>query len=195
MKQQHHIIYIPGIGDDRYRLQSLIVAFWRLGGVHGHCHPMPWAGQGAYGDKMKALLTEIDRYASAGHYVSLVGASAGATAALNAYVVRRSTVRGVVLLSAKLNHPETVSPHLLQKNPAFALALAATAANLKSLSVADKQRFHLFYSERDSYVPHRDSYIFGVPEHKLPTRGHGASIVFGLTIGFPKVLGVLRANW
>lgn len=195
MKSQHHIIYIPGIGDDRLGVQSLIVKFWRLYGVYGHCHPMPWAGRGAYGDKITLLLTEIDSYAAAGHRVSLVGASAGATAALNAYVVRRSTLRGVILVCAKLNHPETVSPRLLQKNPAFKLALAATQANLKSLSVADKQRFHLFYSVHDSYVPHRDSYIFGVPEDALPTRGHAFSILFCLTLGFPKLLSVLRTNF
>ncbi|MEO8105088.1 MAG: hypothetical protein ABI602_02005, partial [Candidatus Saccharibacteria bacterium] len=164
MKQQQHIIYLPGIGDDWWGVQSLIVKFWRLYGVHGHCHPLPWAGPGEYGDKMTAVLAEIDTLAAAGHLVSLVGASAGATAALNAYVVRRSTVHGVVFISAKLNHPETVSPGLLQRNPSFEVALAAAHANLTSLSAADKKRFHLFYSERDSYVPHRDSFIFGVQE-------------------------------
>jgi hypothetical protein len=78
--KQHHIIYVPGILDDIYRVQSSLVATWRIYGVVGHCHAMPWLGDETFEPKLQRLLDAIDELSAQGHHISLVGASAGASA-------------------------------------------------------------------------------------------------------------------
>ena len=189
---QHHIIYVPGIGDNIFRLQSTIIKFWRLFGVRGHCHPMPWAGPGDYAAKTAALVTKIDEYTAAGHRVSLVGASAGASAVLNAYSSRAHAIRGLIYICGKINYPETVSAATISKNPAFKEALAALQTNLRGFTKADKARFHSFYSEKDGLIPYDSTQIVGVKETKLPPLRHGMAIVYSLSLGFPKLLRVLN---
>jgi len=190
---QHHIIYVPGIGDDLFRAQSTIIKFWRLFGVHGHCHPLPWAGQSDYATKAEALLGHIDGYVAAGHRVSLVGASAGASAVLNAYAERRQAVSRVIYICAKITHPETVGQATLNKNPAFKEALAVLQTNLGSFDDVDKRHFHSFYSERDNVIAYEYTVIPGVLETKLPPLHHGQSIIYSVTIGFSKLLRVLNS--
>ena len=189
---QHHIIYVPGIGDDIFRIQSTIVKFWRLFGVRGHCHPMPWSGRGDYATKAETLVARIDEYVAAGHQVSLVGASAGASAVLNAYATRHATVNKLVYVCAKINHPETVSAATFNKNPAFKSALAVLQTNLLGFTEADKSHFHSFYSNKDGLIPYESTRIVGVKKTKLPPLRHGAAIIYSLSFGFPKLLRVLK---
>ncbi|HEX5456277.1 MAG TPA: hypothetical protein VFW77_02820 [Candidatus Saccharimonadales bacterium] len=138
--KQHHIIYVPGILDDIYHAQSLAAATWRIHGVHGHCHPVPWAGKEKWQPKFQKLLDEIDRYRAEGHDVSLVGASAGASAVLNAYAERADSVKGLVYICAKINAPETVSRKTYAENPAFKTSLELLQKNRKRFKPEDKAR-------------------------------------------------------
>jgi pimeloyl-ACP methyl ester carboxylesterase len=189
---QHHVIYVPGIGDDIFLVQSTIIKFWRLFGVYGHCHPMPWAGSGEYAAKAEALAAYIDKYKAAGHRVSLVGASAGASAVLNAYANRRNEVSKVIYVCAKINRPDTVSAVTIGNNPAFKEALAVLQTNVSGFTDADKSHFHSFYSEKDGLAPYEATHIRGVKETKLPPLRHGLAIIYSLSIGFPKLLRVLK---
>ncbi len=190
--KQHHVIYVPGIGDDSFG-QSLYIKFWRLYGVRGHLHEMPWAGDGAYEPKLQRLLDKIDHHKAQRHKVSLVGASAGASAVLNAYVERRDDIAGVVYICAKINAPETVSDKLYAKNPAFKTALYCLQDNLKKFTVADKAKMHSFYSPGDHYVPHEATIVGGVAESKLPPLRHGVAVIYSLTFGTHKLLRILKS--
>ncbi len=99
---QHHVIYVPGILDDIAHVQSTLVRLWRLHGIYGHAHTMPWLGASDYPAKARRLLAAIDRLHDQGHRISLVGASAGASAVLNAYVERREVVSGVAIICPKI---------------------------------------------------------------------------------------------
>lgn len=188
---KHHVIYVPGILDDIYH-QSWAVKAWRLHGVHGHTHLMPWAGPGDYGPKMQRLLDEIDRYRAQGHKVSLVGASAGASAVINAYVERKSDITGVVYFVAKIQAPETVSDRVYAENPAFRTSMDQLQTNLKKLTASDKAKMHSFYSPGDNYVPYEATVIEGVEEDRLPPLHHGRAITYALTLGAPKLLAPLK---
>lgn len=191
MKQQHHVIYVPGIGDDSFG-QGLYVKLWRFYGVHGHLYEMPWEGDEAYESKFKRLLAEIDRYKAAGHLASLIGPSAGACAVLNAYVERKDSITGLIYVCAKINAPETVSDKLYAKNPAFKTALYALEDNLKKLTPADKAKMHSFYSTGDHYVPYAATVIPGVEEGKLPPLRHGQAIIYSVTFGARQLLRPLK---
>lgn len=180
---KHRVIYVPGILDDIYHAQGLAVKTWRLYGVHGHCHPIPWAGNEAWEPKFNKLLAEIDRYTDEGHEVSLIGASAGASAVLNAYIERPESIKSLVYICGKINFPEKVSQKTYAKNPAFKTSLELLQKNLKKLNSKDKAKMLSLYSPVDWTVPYPETVIDGVEERKLPALRHGRAIMYVLTFG------------
>jgi len=187
-KIPHHLIYVPGILDDIYHAQGALLAAWRLHGVRGHIHPMPWAGQEDYRPKVDRLLAEIDRYIARGHLVSLVGASAGASAILNAYVERADKITSLVYICGKINGPETVSDKTYRANPAFKTSAQLLQSNVARLTDKDTSKMLSLYSPGDHSVPHAATIIPGVPEQQLPALGHGKAIIYSLSIGAPTII-------
>ncbi len=190
--KQHHVIYVPGILDDKLWVQSSLIRFWRLYGVHGHCHEIPWAGEEGWEPKFQRLLDEIDGYADHGHRVSLVGASAGASAVLNAYTERADKIHSLAYICAKINAPETVSQKTYAENPAFKASLEVLQDNLKKLTATDKAKIHSFYSPDDGTVPYAATVIKGVDESRLPALKHGRAILYSLSFGAPKLMRFLK---
>jgi len=192
MKQQHHVIYVPGILDDIYHAQGVLVKLWRFHGVHGHCHEIPWEGPEAFEPKLQRLLEQIDKYRSKGHKVSLIGASAGASGVINAYMERKDDIHGLIYICAKINAPETVSKKTYARNPAFKTSMEVLQKNLAKLTAADKAKLHSFYSPGDGTVPYDATVIQGVAESRLPALRHGRAILYSLSFGAPTLLQSLK---
>ena len=188
---KHHVIYVPGISDDSY-LQSTWVGLWKLHGVDGQFHAMPWLGNEPFEPKFQRLLDKIDTYTERGHQVSLVGASAGAGAVINAYMERKESITGVVYICGKILGPETVGETVYAQNPAFRTSMSRLQDNLKRLTPADTAKMYSFYSPADTYVPHEATIIPGVQESALPPLRHGRAILFSVTFGAGKVLAPLK---
>jgi hypothetical protein len=187
-----HVIYVPGIRDDIYKVQSTAVKAWRIYGVRGHCHEMPWVGDESYDSKFQRLLNLIDELSAQGDAVCLIGVSAGASAVINAYAERSSVVKAVACVCPKINRPGSVSSRLLGRNPAYKDSLAALQVNLANLTDADKAKITCHFSPADKTVPHRDTVIPGVQEYRLPPFSHFFSILYAVTLGAPKLVLVLR---
>jgi pimeloyl-ACP methyl ester carboxylesterase len=192
MKHQTHVIYVPGIGDNLYHVQSIAIKFWRLYGVHGHCHSMPWAGSEDYDSKIERLLSKIDYLKSQGNSVSLIGASAGASAVLNAFVERKDKISGLIYICAKINGPETVSKYTYKHNPAFKTSMEKLQINLSKINASDKKYMLSVYSSGDKLVPYRATVISGVEEKRLSFLSHTASIVYSITFLAPTLLHFLK---
>lgn len=190
--KKHHVIYVPGILDDIYHVQTLAAATWSLYGVRGHCHPIPWAGEEKWEPKFKKLLEKIDHYKAKGHDVSLIGASAGASAVLNAYVERPESIKSLIYICAKINAPETVSKKTYEENPAFKTSLELLQKSLKKLGPKDKAKMRSLYSPADNVVPYLATVIEGVEEKKLPAFRHGNAIMYSLTFGAKNLMGFLK---
>jgi pimeloyl-ACP methyl ester carboxylesterase len=194
MKKPLHVIYIPGIADNIYRVQSALVKTWHFSGARGHCHEMPWFGPESYEAKFQRLLGEIDKHVAEGHDVALVGTSAGASAVLNAFVARPDKIKGVVLLCAKINYPETVSQKTYARNPAFKESLEQLQANLLKLTARQKERILSCYSPADGTVPYEATAIPGVQERRLPQLRHARAILYGITFGAPGFIRFLKSS-
>lgn len=179
---QHNVIYIPGLGDHRSWGQEFILKFWRLTGIKVHYQSISWAKDEAFGKKLDRPIQKIDELASNDRKVSLVGVSAGASAALNAYSARPSKTKAVVFICGKLHNPQTVNPRYYIENPAFQKSLALAQANIAKLTAADKAKMLSVWSPRDRLVPPRDSQIPGIKNHRLRAGGHIPSILAALTI-------------
>lgn len=190
--QKHHIIYVPGIGDDVYKGQSTAIRLWWVYGVRAHCHEIPWAGSEPYEVKFKRLLADIDVHLYKGHTVSLIGASAGATAVLQAYALRQDKIHAVALVCGKVNRPKAVSSYTYGANPAFQTSMSRVGASVESLNETAKARIVSFYSAVDRTVPPADSKIPGVEEVRLPDLSHSRAIAYSITLGAPRVIRELK---
>jgi len=179
---RHHVIYIPGITDDAWRVERLALKLWVLHGLHGHLHTMPWAGAESYESKHARLLAHIDEITARGHAVSLVGVSAGASGAINAYVERKDVVAKLVYICGKINYPEAVGQKVYDENPAFRAALTQLQDNLLRLTDSDKARMLSLYAKNDSSVPYEHTIIPGVAERQLAVSGHARGIVVADTV-------------
>lgn len=189
-----HLIYIPGLGDDNVALQRAAVTTWRLWGVSEELFQMKWSDDTEWEVKFKRLLKRIDTLTSEGHTVALVGASAGASAVINAFAARRDNILGCVLLAGKVNHPEAIGNHYRTHYPSFVSSAYQCPASLEQLDAPYRQRILSRYASRDATVARRDSVITGAHNQQLISRGHvltiGTQIVFGAP-GFIRFLSAL----
>lgn len=153
---------------------------------------MPWSGKETFEPKLARLIAKIDYYRQSGNKVSLVGASAGASAVLNAYSQRKNKVDTVAYICGKINRPDTVSRQTYNNNPAFQDSLQQLQNTLSQLTPNDKKKLSSFYSAADITVPYQDTVIDGVQETKLPALRHMWAILYALSFGSPKLLHVLK---
>lgn len=175
----HTVIYVPGLGDAKINGRRLLVASWRLYSVRPVVHQMSWADKQPFEHKLQALLKHIDERRAAGERVSLVGESAGASAAMNAYAARPGSIHRVVCICGKLRNPETIHPATYRQNPAFAESMDLLPQSLASLSTSQLSRVRSIHPLADPTVPVPDTIIAGAEERTIPTVGHATSIVLG----------------
>ncbi|CAN5337390.1 hypothetical protein BH09PAT4_BH09PAT4_07380 [soil metagenome] len=190
---KHVVVYVPGIGDDTGRLQGLLVRLWRLYGVRGIMHEMPWMDGAPFAPKLDQLLQRIDKLHEQGCTVSLVGASAGAGAVLNAFAARKDKVAAVVCLAGKINNPDTIGGAYRRRSPSFVESASEVQFSLDKLDVdTERKRIMSRYAIFDGIVPRQDSVLIGGVNKTVPALGHGVTIISQLLLGAPFYIGWLK---
>lgn len=187
----HHVIYIPGLGDDRSYGQDIILRLWRIRGLTLHYFPLGWADKENFAPKLTRLIKKVDELSSAGHKVSLIGVSAGASAVLAAFSERKD-INKVVCIVGKINNPQNIGEVIYKKNPAFKQSMASVSASLASLSEADRKKIMSIHPLHDKTVPKADTIISGAIEKTIPVRGHIFSIFYMLIFGSRLVATFLK---
>jgi predicted peptidase len=188
-----YVIYVPGILDDTYHIQGILMKTWWMYGFKPLTHEMPWAGDEPYEPKLQALIEQIDQLFLKDKKVYLVGASAGASAVLNAYIKRRHKVSGLALICPKINGPETVGDKTYAENPAFKTSMYELQKTLKLLTAEDKQKIRIYYSTNDQAIPYEGSTIDEVREDKLPAIKHGWAILYAISLGAAQIAAFFRS--
>lgn len=190
---KHAVIYVPGIGDHRYIGQRLLIQTWRLWGVKPVMVRMVWHEGKSFAPKLRRLLHAIDALNTAGYTVSLVGASAGAGAVINAFAERIMVVNGVVCLAGKIHRPEAIGASYQQHSPAFVESAYRVQASLDRLDFdTERPRIQSRYATVDLVVPKEDSEISGARNTPVITMGHALTIGTQLLFGAPSFLRWLR---
>jgi pimeloyl-ACP methyl ester carboxylesterase len=184
VRAPHHIIYIPGLGDTKTRGQELAVRLWRTYGIIGHCHAVIWSNGESFEDKLNSVLQDIDEHLAAGHIVSLMGASAGASMALHAYAARKDKINGVVLVCGELTDAKKINPSFFEKNPAFQASMERLPETLALLAPEDRQRIMSLHPLYDETVNIKDTYLDGARMYTSISFGHAFTIGLTLTIDF-----------
>jgi hypothetical protein len=187
----HHVIFIPGLADNRTFGQDIAIQTWRLFGLKPHYLALRWDRQDSFEVKVDKLLKLIEELQVAGHDVSLVGASAGASAVINAYVANKNIHR-VIYICGKINRPDVVSPKVYADNPDFKESLALLQQNLTRLTEEDKQKLLSLFPYKDTVVPYADTRITGVAEQRIVGWSHSQGIFSGIVISAPKIARFIR---
>jgi hypothetical protein len=179
-----HIIYIPGLGDiPEPRAQLRAVAHWPKHGVESELFQMSWGDGKPWQPKFDRLLVRIDELLSNDRDVALIGASAGAGAAINAFTARKNHLVGVVCIAGKVNRPNTIGSQYRRSNPAFVTSAKACEIALTHLGSDDRARILSRYALLDETVYKADSRIPGATNQLLPTVTHFLTIAYGITFG------------
>lgn len=173
--------------------QRKLVSAWRIWGVQPHFIQMNWGDGKPFEPKLNKILAKIDDLHAKGHQVSLVGASAGGGAVINAFAARKEKVASVVTLSGKINDPDGIGTRYSGPNPAFVESAFMVQPSLDKLDFyKDRSRIQSRYAFFDPIVPLSDSKVVGANNNMLPTIGHGFTIATQLLFGAPVFLHWLK---
>lgn len=146
---------------------------------------MNWGDKQPWQPKFDRLLARIDELTLAGHKVGLAGASAGATAVINAFAARQDSLVGVVCIAGKINRPETIGERYARNNPSFLASANYCKASLASLDTKARKRIMSRYAMFDERVTKIDSRVPGGVNRLLLSVGHVPTIVIQITLMAP----------
>ena len=192
MNKKLHVIYVPGIGDQNPKLQAKAISTWRLYGVEPELFQMNWADNRPWEIKFNQLLARIDELSAQGHSVTLVGASAGGGAVINAYAARKDKVVGAVTISGKIHRPDKIGSRYRKNNSSFVESAYAVPDSLEKLNQEDRKHIFCRYGLFDEIVPVKESRIEGAKNLYAPTLFHAPSIAFQLLLGAPSLMSFLK---
>lgn len=194
MDSKHTVIYVPGLGDHNLSSQQRVLRLWRLYKVEVEIVAMHWLVDESWQTKLDRLLERIDFHATKGRRVSVIGTSAGSTAALQALAARRNEVHRVALICPKFQYPETVHPARYQLNPAFKESIERTVDILDTLADKDKARVRIFRPIWDNLLPSKESYVPGINRSTMPAFTHVGGIAYALTVGSASIVKFLKST-
>lgn len=189
----HYAIYVPGLSDHRTYGQNIVIQLWRLFGIRPRYLALGWNKKEGFETKLARLLHETTKLRSAGHSVSLVGVSAGASAVINAYV-KSDAVSSVVCICGKVNNPLTVKKSTFAENPDFKESLEQLQNSLAVLSPEMRKKIMSIHPRRDQTVPIADTIIDGAKEKTTLGRNHVIGIFFGIILGARSIAHFILAK-
>jgi hypothetical protein len=189
-----HVFYIPGLGNPAATGQRLAIGLWSVWGVHAELVQLNWNDNENWETKFQRLNSRIEALTARGVPIALVGASAGASAVINAFARQKSHVVGCVLIAGKVNQPGTIGAVYRQQNPAFVESAVACQKSLGSLTGEDRKRILSRYGAYDEIVSKTDSHIPGARNQIVPGIRHALIIANQLIFGAPSFLRFLKAT-
>ena len=147
----------------------------RLRGIHIRLIPMRWSDTGeTYPQKQERIMNALIRDEPA--RVILVGESAGGAMAIRMLMDYEQSIAGVVTICGYLHGASGINPQHDILHPAFVKTVQANDKSLERLrSLAN--RVTTLYSEQDSVVAGRYSYLKGMKRVVLQGSRHQLPIV------------------
>lgn len=187
MSKEHKVIVIPGLGDHRTKPLELAVNHWRSQGLDPIVHAVGWHdAEDSFSPKLHKLVEMIDRFVGQGDTVSLVGTSAGGSAALNAFIERKNVVHRMINVCGRLKVGPTTGFRSFESksksSSAFAESVKLCEAQEKSLTAIDRQKIMTVRAMfGDELVPPETTILQGAYNTRVPTPEHVLSISAALT--------------
>lgn len=154
---------------------------------------MPWQGiEQDFELKLERVVALIDTYCAYGYTVSLLGTSAGGSAVVNAFTMRKDKIHKVINICGRLRKGENVFPTLEKASltsESFYDSVIQCETNLKNLTKEDCKRILTFRPLFDELVPSSTVSVPGATNIILPTIEHILSISIAMTVFSKKIAG------
>jgi pimeloyl-ACP methyl ester carboxylesterase len=196
VNNQHSVIIIPGLGD---RVQQLTryTRCLKTQGLNIIIHPIGWHDGLDFNSKLPILLDLIDKLISDGDTVSLVGCSAGASAAFNAFIQRKNVIHRVVNICGRLRTGNDRGFRSLSSR-------ARTSKSFKqSVELFEGKEFLLNSEDRqkiltirplfgDELVPASTAIVVGAYNITLPVIEHSFAIYTALTLFSSRIINFIK---
>jgi len=194
MVRKHYALIIMGLADHKSDGAEKLQSFWRRRGLECEIYRPIWRDSTAFEPKLEKLIKRIDDLESSGWRVSLIGISAGASAALNAYVRRPEKIHKVVFVCGKLAKLNSINPINFQRNPPFKGSIEMLPASIRRLSAADKAKMVSLQPLYDGRVSVPSTKIEGIRNKLLLSAGHVLSIIVALTVYSGFIIKFIKAG-
>lgn len=143
---------------------------------------MDWTVAEPWQTKLDRLLNRIDELVAGGKTVSLIGESAGASAAIVALTKQEAKLNRVILLCGKFQYPERVAQWRYKLNPSFKDALTESHALVPKLTTTQRAKLINLHPIYDNVVPVVETKEPRFKNSVMPIIGHASSIVFANTL-------------
>jgi len=190
---KHVLIIIPGLGDQTSLLDLATRNWERKFVIKTIVHPMPWQGaEQDLGPKLERLIAIVDKSIENGYRVNLLGTSAGGSAAMNAYAMRKNKIHRVINVCGRLRKSEGVYPTLeqaAQNSRSFFDSVIRCEETLKNLTVEDYKKILTLRPLFDELVPSSTVSVPGGTNILLPSIEHILSISLAMTVFSRKIVG------
>lgn len=191
MPKEHHLVIVPGLSDQsllQKKAMELLPLYWKRYGVVGHVVAPNWEDGESFKIKLRKILKVIDKLVDKGYEVSVLGLSAGGSAALNAFAERKKVLGGVVNGTGRLREGRNVRPSLAwaaRNSQAFAESvLLFEHKNEPTLAKSDRKKIMTLRPLLDEVVPSPTVAVPGADNRTIPVVGHLLGGVYlGLVMG------------
>lgn len=187
----HYVIIVPGLGDEttkikwatnymsKYDLEPILHnIWWRKGEKH-------------FEPKLKKLVKLIDKLATGSNKVSLIGTSAGSSAVMNAFVLRKNKIYKVISVCGRLKQGSEKGFRSFEAKTASSLAFKESILMFEkhepNLTKSDKKKIMTIRALFDELVPDNTSWIKGATNNKINSIEHMFSIWMGLSFYRPLI--------
>lgn len=193
MSAEHHVIYVPGLNDQR-KSYELAINRWSLYGVIPHVHRVWWHDGKKFTPKLRRLVEAVDTQLDRGNIVSLVGGSAGGSAVLNTLLVE-SRISAVVNLCGRLRTGVNVHPSLeyaSQNSEAFKESVLLFEKKELEMTREVRNKVLNLIPIYDEIVPKSTATLKGAVNKTLPSIEHVLSGLLGVTIFSPIIMKFIK---
>ncbi len=193
MSVEHHVIYVPGLNDQK-KSYELAVNRWSVYGVAPHVYRIGWHDGESFKPKLQRLVNEVNKYINKGHKMSLVGGSAGGSAVLNA-LIEAPKINAVVNLCGRLRAGTNVHPSLefaSRKSTSFKESVMLFETREPEMSKEQRERVLNLIPIYDEIVPKSTVSLRGATNKTLYSVEHILSGLLGMTIFSPVIMKFIR---
>ncbi|MFZ2026514.1 MAG: hypothetical protein WAV30_04480 [Microgenomates group bacterium] len=194
----HTAIIIPGLGDG-VEIMELATRHWQNKGLVPLVYSVGWRDdERSFTPKLTRLLELIDELHERGKTISLVGTSAGGSAAINAFIERRDSIHRVINVCGRLRIGPTTGVWSFgaktKTSPSFADSVMMCETHQKSLTDKDLQRVMTIRPIFDETVPKETVGLAGANNIVFPSGEHVLSISLIMTLFSHKITSFLKED-
>lgn len=197
MSKEHKVIIIPGLGDETNKIK-FATNHWKKHGLEPVVHSVGWHDGDKFELKLHRLVGLIDEFSQEGDIVSLVGISAGGSAAMNAFIECKDTIHRVIIVCGRLRTGSQSGFRSFEirtaSSPACAQSIRMCESREPDLTEADKLKIMTVRAMFDELVPGDTAILKGAYNTRVPTPEHMFSIGMALTVFSKPLIVFLIGN-